>query len=210
VNLDNPLFDPGPDYRTIPAVFAHLACISSIFDDDFVTSVVRSVRISLAATTVRQKGTVTAADLARHWHIGLDTAQHTIERTTQLGVRDFTRSLGTRRLRHSTQQLAYKHLNSCYTDTMLAGCCSLQQNTCSQVYVTPFECTRAYSIKARKDAHLTLNLLHKQYGVFHTLIPDNARELTQKDFLDKARKAGSIIHPIKAYTPNQNRAESAI
>jgi hypothetical protein len=65
VNLDNPLFDPGPGHRTIPAVFAHLACISSIFDDDFVTSVVRSVRVSSAATSVHQKGTVTAADLAR-------------------------------------------------------------------------------------------------------------------------------------------------
>jgi hypothetical protein len=160
---------------------------------------------------VWQKGTVTAADHARRWHIGLDAAQRTIDRTTQLGVRDHSHSLGTRRLRHSTQQLKYRRLNSVvYTDTMFAGCKSLQQNTCAQVYVTPFEWTRVYPIKSKKDAHLTLDLLHHQYGVFHTIIPDNARELTQKDFLDKACCAGSIIHPVEAYTPNQNHAESSI
>jgi hypothetical protein len=62
-------------------------------------------------------------------------------------------------------------------------------------------------MKSKKDAHLTLNFLHYQYGVFHTIIPDNARELTQKDFLNKAHCAGSIIHPVEACTPNQNHTE---
>jgi hypothetical protein len=209
-NLDLSLDTPPP--RVIPAVFAHLACISSVFSADFLPSLTRLTRfIDSSTTSVRRKGTVTAADLARRWHIGLDAAQRTIDRTTQLGVRDYSHSLGTRRLRHSTQQLKYRRLNSVvYTDTMFSGCRSLQQNTCAQVYVTPFEWTRVYPIKSKKDAHLTLDLLHHQYGVFHTIIPDNARELTQKDFLDKARRAGSIIHPVEAYTPNQNRAESSI
>jgi hypothetical protein len=83
---------------------------------------------------------------------------------------------------------------------MFSGCKSLQQNTCAQVYVTQFEWTRVYPMKSKKDAHLTLNLLHHQYGVFHTIIPENAHELTQKDILSMACHAGSIIHPVEAYT----------
>ena len=57
-------------------------------------------------------------------------------------------------------------------------------------------------MKSKSEAHFTLDLLHSQYGVFHTMIPDNAMELTQGEFLRKARKAGSMIHPSEAYTPN--------
>jgi hypothetical protein len=196
----------------IPAVFAHLACISSVFGEDFLPSLTCLTRfIDSSTTSVRQKGTVTAADLARRWHIGLDAAQHTIDQTTQLGVCDYSHSLETHRLHHSTQQLKYHRLNSVvYMDTMFAGCKSLQQNTSAQVYVTRFEWIRVYPIKSKKDAHLTPDLLHHQYGVFHTIIPDNAHELTQKDFLDEACRAGLIIHPVEAYTPNQNHAKSSI
>lgn len=65
-------------------------------------------------------------------------------------------------------------------------------------------------MKSKSEAHNTLDILHKTVGVFHTLIPDNANELIKGEFLRKAQTAGSIIRPVKAYTPNQNRAESAI
>jgi hypothetical protein len=48
-----------------------------------------------------------------------------------------------------------------------------------------------------------------EYGVFHTIIPDDAKKLTQKDYLRIAQKAGSIIHPVEPFSPNQNKAESA-
>jgi hypothetical protein len=108
-NLDLSLDTPPP--RVIPAAFAHLACISSVFSEDFLPSLTGLTRfIDSSTTSVRRKGTVTAADLARRWHIGLDAAQRTINRTTQLGVRDYSHSLGTCRLRHSTQQLKYRRL----------------------------------------------------------------------------------------------------
>jgi hypothetical protein len=123
---------------------------------------------------------VTAEELARRWHIGLDTAKRTIERTTQLGVRDFTHSKGARRLRHSTQQLRYRRLNAvCYTDTVFfKKAKSLDQNTCAQVYVTEFEWTKVYPMRSKSDGHFTLDRLHKDYGVFHTLIPDNEKKKT--------------------------------
>jgi 3-methyladenine DNA glycosylase Mpg len=42
------------------------------------------------------------------------------------------------------------------------------------------------------------------------MIPDGAKELVGNAFVRKAQQAGSIVRPIEAYTPNHNRAESAI
>lgn len=165
-----------------------------------------------ATKTVRRKGTVKPEELAKRWHISLEVAKRTIENTTQKGVRDYTNMTGTRRLRHLTQQLAYRPINAvCYTDTMFAQVPSLTNKyTCAQIYCTEFDWTKVYPIRSKADAHLTLDLLHHQVGAFKVMIPDNARELVAGSFREKLRRAGTIIAPIEAYTPNQNRAESAI
>lgn len=162
--------------------------------------------------TARRKGTVSAEQLARRWHISLESATRTIDCTTQKGVRDFAHMAGTRRLRHLTQQLAYRPLNAiCYTDTMISTVPSLSNKfTCAQIYVTDFEWTKVYPMRTKSEAPDTLDLLHHQYGAFRVMIPDNAKELTSKSFRDKLRRAGTVLQPIEAYTPNQNRAESAI
>jgi hypothetical protein len=74
-------------------------------------------------------------------------AQHTIEATTQQGVRDLTNMKGSRIICHWTQQLLYKPLNAvCYTDTMLAVMPSLfNKYTCAQIYVSDFVLTMVYS-----------------------------------------------------------------
>ena len=180
--------------------------ISSILSERVL---IRSVE---ATKSIRRKGTVKPEQLAKRWHISLEVAKRTIENTTQKGVRDFTTMTGTRRLRHLTQQLAYRPINAvCYTDTMFAQIPSLTNKyTCAQIYCTEFDWTIVYPIRTKAEAHLTLDLLHHQFGAFKVMIPDNARELVAGSFRDKLRKAGTIIAPIEAYTPNQNRAESAI
>jgi hypothetical protein len=87
---------------------------------------------------------------------------------------------------------------------------SLKQNTCAQIYVTPFHWTRVYPMKSKSDAHLTLDLLHKDIGVFQVVIPDNAPELVAGEYRRKVVHAGSVLKPVEAYTHNQNLAESAI
>jgi Reverse transcriptase (RNA-dependent DNA polymerase) len=169
------------------------------------------VPYNCSAVSYHRHGTPTASELAKRWFIGLQTAARTLEHTTQRGVRDFTKSEGTRRLRHSTYQLMYRHLrSSVYTDTMFASVKSLQGNKCAQVYCTWFQWVVAYPIPSKAEAHHTLDRLHRDYGIFHTIIPDNAKELTAGEFKRKALKAGSYIAPIEAYSHNQNLAESAI
>jgi len=186
----------------------------SISSVNLATAMMSTVNImSIESTqTKRRKGTVSVDELAKRWHVSLDVARRTIEKTSQKGVRDFSVMKGTRRLRHMTQQLAYRPLNAvCYTDTMFARIPSLTNKfTCAQIYCTDFEWTKAYPMRAKSEAHLTLDMLHHQYGAFRVMIPDNAKELTEGAFRDKLRRAGTIIAPIEAYTPNQNRAESSI
>jgi hypothetical protein len=66
--------------------------VSSDFVFDFHLSV-----INLAAVqATRRKGTVTSEALAKRWFIGVETARRTIDQTTQLAVRDFTSTQGSR------------------------------------------------------------------------------------------------------------------
>ena len=67
-----------------------------------------------------------------------------------------------------------------------------------------------YPMKKRRDATFSLAVLFHKYGIPRVMVPDNAGELTQGDFAQKLKRAGCIIEPIEAYTPNQNKAESAI
>jgi hypothetical protein len=65
-------------------------------------------------------------------------------------------------------------------------------------------------MQTKADAHLTLDRLHQDVGVFHTIIPDNALELTEGEFRKKAIHAGSRLCPVEAYMHNKNLAESGI
>jgi hypothetical protein len=115
------------------------------------------------------------------------------------------------RLKHTAHQLMFRHIRTTiYTDTMFAKQKSLRQNTCAQVYVTTFHWTKIFPMKQKSDAHQTLDRLHKEVGVFSTIVPDNAPELVSGDFRWKVVHPGSRIKLVEAYTHNQNLAESAI
>lgn len=199
---------------------AHLRSISEVTLSAISPALTRASMIdkidqvfSIASAKINKKGHVDAtAALASKWFIGKEVAKRTILKTTQRGVRDFSSTSGTRRLKHMTYQLMYRHLKSSVcTDTLCAKVKSLDQNSYAQIYATDFHWTKVYPINAKSEAHLTLDQLHKDYyGVFHTIIPDNAKELTQGNFKRKAERAGSVLRPVEAYTHNQNKAEAAI
>jgi hypothetical protein len=168
--------------RFVSIITTNLCSISAAFDDDNLLTLFRNKVIVSAASTVR-KGTVTAKDLADKWFIGLNAAKRTLEQSTQRGVRDFTMTEGYKRMKHTEHQLMYRHIRtSVCTDTMFNKTKSLKQNTCAQIYVTSFHWTRIYPLRTKADAHLTLDQLHQDVGVFHTIIPDNALELTEESY----------------------------
>jgi hypothetical protein len=121
-----------------------------------------------STTLTRRKGTVTADELAKRWNISVEQGRHTIDCTTQLGVHDFTNTTTSRRMRNTNQQIKHWRLNAkVYTDTMFSGGIkSLQGYTFAQAYVTDFGWMTVYPMVSKADAHLTLDLLHHEYGIW--------------------------------------------
>ena len=164
-----------------------------------------------ATLPLTKKGTITPEELAKRWHIGVETAKKTLERTTQLAIRDFTHSTGGRRLKPFAYQLRYPRLKvEMYTDTMIGKSKSLQGNNYAQVYATPFHWVAVIPMESKSDAHYTLDALFKKVGVPRVMIPDNAKELTEGWFKKKVLRASSSLHPIEPHTPNANLCEAVI
>jgi hypothetical protein len=216
LSINDPVAKGDSSFHVM-TIASDLCQISPIYDESlFVTSVKAYVHDTScyhihATQTSRRKGTVSPTDLANRWFIGIELARRTIEATTQRGVRDFTMTSGTQRMKHRFQQLLYRHLKATvYTDTLFTSIKSMRQNTCAQIYVTDFQWVKVYPLRRKADAHLSLDQLHRDFGVFHTIVSDNAPELKHGEFRRKAIHAGSVIRPIEAYVHNQNLAEVGI
>ena len=163
------------------------------------------------SATHRRKGTVSADEIAKCWGIGIEAAKRTYTATTQLGIRDFVNSKGTKRLKHTAYQLKHRRLrSSVYTNMMFLETKSLSHNNCTQVFSTDFNLVAFYPLRKKSNAYQALEQSVFDYGIFHTIIPDNANELTEGEFKKSAQKFGSQICRIEAFTPNQNKAEATI
>ena len=163
------------------------------------------------ANTNKRKGHVGPEELAKRWGIGIETARKTLDRTTQLAVRNFTDSMGGRRLKPIHYQLKYRRLRcEMFVDIYKAKCKSLRGNTCAAVYCTPYHWIRFDPMKVEKDVHKTLDSLFQKVGIPSMLIPDNAKELTLGEFKRKATRASCPIHPIEPHTSNANLCEDGI
>ena len=186
-----------------------LAAHGALDIDSFAVPLTRE--IAAARVIKRRKGFVNYKELASRWKIGEEAAQRTVERTTQLAVRDYTSGIKGRRLKPYTLQLRYPRLNTTlYTDVLVGKCTSLLGNKYATVFCDENHWTFVDPLVTRSDAHLSLDRLFHRYGIPKTLVPDNAKELTQGEFKKKAGRASCQIHPIEAHTPNQNIAETGI
>ena len=168
------------------------------------------VNYTVSAATNRRKGRIDANKLSQLWRIGLKDAQRTVERTTQLAVRDLTQYSGTKRIQNVHYQLNHRRLNvTMYTDTMYGPCKAWQTgHKFAQVFVTRFGWVWVRPLKSKADAHYALTELHQTFGIPHTMVMDDAKELIAGEFRRKCLRAGTIVHPTEPYSPNQNLAES--
>jgi hypothetical protein len=89
---------------------------------------------------------------------------------------------------------------------------SLRGNKCAQVlvYATSFDFVAAHPMKAKSEAHLTLDKVFRTVGIPSSMIPNNATKLTEGEFKRKCLQAQCPILPVVPYTPNANYAEGAI
>ena len=158
--------------------------------------------------TDKRKGYIGPEELASRWGIGLETARKTLDKTTQLAVRNFTDSLGGRRMKPIHYQLKHRRLRcEMYVDVYIAKCKSLRGNKVATFYCTPFHWIRFDPTPERRDAHKTLDLLFQTVGIPSALIPDNAEELTAGEFRKKTARASYPMYPVEPYTSNTNLCE---
>jgi len=161
--------------------------------------------------TDKRKWHIGPEELASRWGIGLETARKTVDKTTQLAARNFTESMGGRRLRPIHHQLKYRRLRyEMFVDVYMDKCKSLRGNRCATVYCTPFHWIRFDPTPEERDAHKTLDSLFQTAGIPSALIPDNAKSLTEGEFRRKAARASCPIYPVEPHTSNASLCEDGI
>jgi len=169
---------------------------------------------SLTCLSVTQsntrKSSVSPTELATKWNIGLETAQRTIQATTQLAIRQAIHPLQ-RRFRTEIMQLRYPRLGGrhgrFHTDTFFAKTPSLTSCTMAQVYTNDVDFSRIFPMKTKGDAPDTLIAFMQDVGIPSALHSDDAKELTQGRMGEIVRKAWIKPTQSEPYSPWQVRAE---
>ena len=168
-------------------------------------------KLAAATTQRRRPGFVNAEKLAKNWRIGLELARRTVEATTQVAVRDFSSTTGSRRLKPRHWLLDQKRVGcAAYHDTYFGKCKSLRGNTCAAVFGTTFHSALVDALRTKGDSHYSFDVFCERIGIPTRLISDNAPELIKGDFGKKARRAQCPIKPIETETENANIAETVI
>jgi len=166
---------------------------------------------SLVATqSSPRKSSVSPIKLATKWNIGLETAQRTIQATTQLAIRQAIHPLQ-RRFYTEIMQLHYPrlggHHGKFHTDTFFARTASLTNCTMAQVYTNDVDFSKIFPIKAKGDVPDTLIVFMQDVGIPLALHSDDAKELTQGRMGEIVRKAWIKPTQSEPYSPWQVRAE---
>lgn len=182
----------------------------NLVDEDFVIGLTETVRVSATKSTKRHPD-VEAHDLARKWGLGLETAQRTIEVTTQRGIRHAVHPIH-RRYRTNQEQYRYNRLSTkMYSDTMFSTTKSLQGNHCAQIFVNNLNYSKFIPMTSKSMAGHALSECFEDVGVPTELHTDGAKELTMGHWKRVREKQGGIRQTVsEPLSQWQNRAESEI
>lgn len=140
--------------------------------------------------------------LAKYWGIGLLSAKKTLEVTTQRAIRSTPTPSVERRWPTNDRAVRYKRLgHAVYHDTLSSQQVSMRMNKYSEIYATDFGWSRNFPMKKESDAHETLKLFLKRFGIPESLISDGARALIAGKFKQAAREAGCHLKMTDPYSP---------
>ena len=174
---------------------------SAALDVDSLTHALMMKSTTISATTSARRPKITAAQLAKRWKCGIETAQRTLDKTTQLAIRETNHYTGSRRLKPYAYQLEHTRLNvEMFVDILHGRCVSLDGMKYLAVYATAFHWIWALQMKSKDEVSYSLDKLFKEVGVPKVLIPDDEKVLQEGKFLKTAKRAHTDIHPIEAYT----------
>ena len=126
--------------------------------------------VSVSAISLNQRHTrVTAEEIARKFHCGLQTAQNTLKATTQMGIRHAIHPLS-RRYRTDIMQSRLRRLaGTWFADTMFSTCKSLNGKTCAHVF-TNGKFVYLEPITSKREVGLALQSFGHDVGIPQTLV----------------------------------------
>lgn len=221
-SIDYSQYKTTMDY-TVDSVSARcLASVSHALPDETFIPEIRKrhkrtyddlVRETKALQGKNKRYSIDATTLSKRWGIPLHIAKSTLDATTQRGVRDFTKSKGTKRLRARDEQFRYKSLDmTLFADTLQGPCKSLNGNKHATIFASDNGFCFADPIESTKQVGESLQLMHERYGTPRVMRPDNAPVFVGKncDFARKSKKTGTYLKPIEPHTQWHNLAEAAI
>ena len=164
-----------------------------LVESRFCSDVMESATIS--SFQVNWYSSPTPETVSRLWNVGLETAQWTLQATTQQGIRSAVHPIF-RRYRVDHLHFHRKRLHATFhTDTLFSKIISLQGNKCAQVF-TNGAFTAVYLIVSKSHAGDSLRELINDVGIPDRLYADLAAEHTgtNTEFQQQVRKFHIQMH----------------
>ena len=122
---------------------------------------------------------VTSEFLYQKWFISTEEDRITVQHTKQRGIRKILHPSLSQQFNTNDRALRYNRMqHSVFADTIQAVTVSSRGNQYAQVYSTNFGWSRSHPMNRKGDAHETLYLFFKIYGVLPNIVMDGSKEQT--------------------------------
>jgi hypothetical protein len=162
-----------------------------------------------AAHADRSKG-INAEHLSKIWRIGLETAERTLDITSQKSIRKehptLSRNYGT-----NDRMLRYKRINDYFfMDTFFAtkkAGKSSRGHTCCQLFVTDKGFVYVVPMKSKSEVLQAVKQFAKEIGAPDAIISDAAGEQSSQNLRKFCSEMGTTLRHLEEGTPWANKAE---
>ena len=166
--------------------------------------------IMVSAAHARPRKGVDASHLSKVWRIDVDTAQRTLDVTTQGSVRRDNPVLS-RNYSTNDRMLRYPRINEYFfMDTFFAtkhGGKSSRGHTCCQLFVTDKGFVYVVPMYKKSDVLYAVKEFTKSIGAPEAIICDPAGEQRSNALRKFLQEIGTALRPLEEGTPWMNRAE---
>eukprot|EP00980_Cylindrotheca_fusiformis_P019051 scaffold6423_cov89-Cylindrotheca_fusiformis.AAC.1 len=178
--------------------------------DGVITGEIDLEEFVASATHAGKPRTVDASKLSKIWKIDYDTAQRTLDATSQLNTRtdnaNLSRNYGT-----NDRMLRYKRINQWFfMDTFFAtkkARKSSRGNTCCQLFVSDTGFVYCVPMSSRSEVLQAVKRFAKEVGAPEAIISDAASEQKSKSLRRFMGEIGTTLRILEEGTPWANRAE---
>jgi hypothetical protein len=158
-----------PALQSVPP-FSHTLC----------NKLTPTAKVSATKYTSQKHSDLLQDKISLIFGVGLDTAQRTLNATTQLVIHNSMHPIH-KRFRTEVVQLRYPRLEGQYgkfhTDTFFSSQQSLSRCTMGQMYTNNVDFTKFYPMKLKSEALYTLISFMQDIGIPSDLHSDDAKEL---------------------------------